>query len=63
MPNPSSPKTCIAASLLSLAQSLSGILEREGRGARLLEAAFFRADGKVERIAITHRRTPCAIPR
>jgi len=42
----------IAASLLSLAQSLSGIMEREGKGARLLEAAFFRADGKVERIAI-----------
>jgi protein ImuB len=42
----------IAASLLSLAQSLSGILEREGRGVRLLEAAFFRADGKVERIVI-----------
>jgi protein ImuB len=42
----------IAASLLGLAQSLGGILEREGRGARLLEAAFFRADGKVTRIAI-----------
>ena len=42
----------IAASLLSLAQSLSGIMEREGKGARLLGAAFFRADGKVERIAI-----------
>ncbi|MFO1247051.1 MAG: DNA polymerase Y family protein [Alphaproteobacteria bacterium] len=42
----------IAASLLRLAQSLSEILEREGRGARVLEAAFFRADGKVDRIAI-----------
>jgi protein ImuB len=42
----------IAASLLSLAGSLSEILEREGRGVRVLEAAFFRADGKVERIAI-----------
>ncbi|HZQ39714.1 MAG TPA: DNA polymerase Y family protein [Rhizomicrobium sp.] len=42
----------IAASLLSLAQSLSGIMEREGKGARLLQAAFFRADGKVERIAV-----------
>ena len=42
----------IAATLLALAQSLSGILEREGCGARLLEAAFFRADGKVERIAV-----------
>ena len=42
----------ISASLLSLAEALSGILEREGRGLRLLEAAFFRADGKVERITI-----------
>ncbi len=42
----------IAAALLGLAQALSEILEREGRGARLLEAVFFRADGKVERIAI-----------
>jgi protein ImuB len=42
----------ISASLLTLAESLCGILEREGRGARILQAAFFRADGKVERIAI-----------
>jgi protein ImuB len=42
----------IAASLLSLAQSLGDILERQGRGVRVLEAAFFRADGNVERIAI-----------
>jgi protein ImuB len=42
----------ITAALLGLAQSLSEILEREGRGARVLEAVFFRADGKVERIAI-----------
>ncbi|HXB53097.1 MAG TPA: DUF6504 family protein [Rhizomicrobium sp.] len=42
----------IAASLLQLAQHLSEILERQGRGARMLEAAFFRADGKVARIAV-----------
>ena len=42
----------ISASLLSLAESLSSILEREGRGARMLEAVFFRADGKLERITI-----------
>lgn len=42
----------IAATLLSLAQSLCGILEREGQGARLMEAAFFRADGKVSRLAV-----------
>ena len=42
----------IAASLLQLAQHLSEILERQGRGARMLEAVFFRADGKVVRIAV-----------
>lgn len=42
----------ITASLHSLAQHLSGILDREGQGVRLLEAAFFRADGKLQRIAI-----------
>jgi protein ImuB len=42
----------ISASLLSLAESLSGVLERQGRGVRMLQAAFFRADGKVERIVI-----------
>jgi protein ImuB len=42
----------IAASLFSLAGSLSEILERQGRGVRVLQAAFFRADGKTERIAI-----------
>jgi protein ImuB len=42
----------IATSLHSLAQHLSAILDREGRGVRHLQAAFFRADGKVERIAI-----------
>jgi len=42
----------ISASLLSLAETLSEILERQGRGARMLEAGFFRADGKVARIAI-----------
>jgi protein ImuB len=42
----------ITASLLSLAQSLAGVLEREGRGVRVLQAAFFRADGQVDRIAI-----------
>jgi protein ImuB len=42
----------ITASLLSLAGSLAQVLEREGRGVRVLEAAFFRADGQVDRIAI-----------
>jgi protein ImuB len=42
----------IGRSLRTLAVALSEILEREGQGLRLLEAAFFRADGKVQRIAI-----------
>ncbi len=45
-------RSVIDATLQSLAQSLRGILEREGRGARLLEAVFFRADGEVRRIEI-----------
>ncbi len=45
-------RDAIAAALLGLAQSFSEILEREGRGARILESVFFRADGKVDRIAI-----------
>ena len=42
----------ITASLSSLAQHLSGTLDREGQGVRLLEAAFFRADGILQRVAI-----------
>jgi len=45
-------KEVITASLHALAMSLSGTLEREGQGLRHLEAFFFRADGKVERIAV-----------
>ena len=42
----------IAASLLSLAQSLGGILEQRGLGLRRLEASFYRADGQVRRISL-----------
>jgi len=42
----------IAASLKSLAQSLSEVMEQRGLGLRALEAAFFRADGAVRRITI-----------
>ena len=42
----------IERSLHTLAVSLCEILEREGQGLRQLEASFYRADGKVERIAI-----------
>jgi protein ImuB len=50
--DPIASRDVIAGTLLSLAQSLCGLLEREGRGARLLQAAFFRADGKVARLAV-----------
>ncbi len=51
----------IGRSLHTLAISLCEILEREGQGLRQMEASFFRADGKVERIAIKTAH-PCAIP-
>jgi protein ImuB len=42
----------ITGSLFNLAQSLSRVVEREGRGVRILQAVFFRADGKMSRIAV-----------
>jgi protein ImuB len=42
----------INASLLNLTRHLGAILEREGRGVRILEAVFFRADGKVSRVEV-----------
>ena len=42
----------IAASLSGLTQSLAGVLEQRGLGLRSLEAAFFRADGLVRRLAV-----------
>jgi protein ImuB len=42
----------LADALASLARTLAPALERHGLGARLLEAAFFRVDGKVVRLAI-----------
>ena len=46
----------IASAILSLAQSLCGVLEERGQGARALEAAFFRTDGIVRRIGIETAR-------
>lgn len=46
----------VAATLLSLAQSLRDVLEKRGTGARRLAAAFFRADGKMRRIAVETAR-------
>lgn len=45
-------KKVITSSLQALATSLNGMLERDGQGLRVLEAFFFRADGKLERIAV-----------
>ncbi|MBN9588820.1 MAG: DNA polymerase Y family protein [Alphaproteobacteria bacterium] len=50
--DPVTSREAIASTLLALAQSLGGLLERQGQGARMLGAAFFRADGKVDRIAV-----------
>jgi protein ImuB len=43
----------ILETLRGLATSLASLLAERGEGARHLEATFFRADGKVRRIAIT----------
>ncbi|MGH6877623.1 MAG: DNA polymerase Y family protein [Rhizomicrobium sp.] len=42
----------ILETLRGLAASLGGLLAERGQGARRLEAWFFRADGKIRRIAI-----------
>lgn len=42
----------ILETLRGLAQSLGTLLAERGEGARRLEAVFFRADGKVRRIAV-----------
>ena len=46
----------VAATILALAESIAGLLEKRGEGARQLEAAFFRADGQMRRIAIAMAR-------
>jgi len=42
----------IESAILSLAGTLEGILEGQGKGARTLEAVFFRTDGVVRSISI-----------
>jgi protein ImuB len=49
---PVATEAVITQSLHTLAVSLSEILEREGKGLRILEAVFFRADGKMARIEV-----------
>jgi protein ImuB len=51
-PEPIATDDIIRATLMSLAESLCEALDRNGEGARRLEAVFFRADGAVTRIAI-----------
>jgi protein ImuB len=46
----------IAEMVHGLAQSLCGVMEERGQGARVLEASFFRTDGIVRRIAIETAR-------
>ena len=42
----------VLGSIENLARSLAGVLERRGEGARLLQVALFRTDGKVHRLEI-----------
>ncbi|HEY2032991.1 MAG TPA: DNA polymerase Y family protein [Rhizomicrobium sp.] len=49
---PVTTEEVIRATLVSLAETLCDALEQRGEGARRLEAAFFRADGAVMRIAM-----------
>ena len=46
----------VADTIHALAESIAGLLEKRGEGARALEAAFFRADGQMRRIAIAMAR-------
>jgi protein ImuB len=46
----------IRETLHALAESLGGLLEKRGEGARALEASFFRADGQMRRIGIAMAR-------
>jgi protein ImuB len=49
---PVSTDGVIAAALFRLAQMLVAAMERQGKGARRLEASFFRTDGAVRAIAV-----------
>ena len=65
-PEPVVTEEAIRATLVSLAETLSEALEQRGQGARRLEAAFFRADGAVMRIAVetgSPTREPAIIER
>lgn len=49
---PVATEDIIAGTIGALAEALCNVLEQRGEGAREIEAAFFRADGAVTRIAI-----------
>jgi protein ImuB len=49
---PVATDTVIAASLSSLASTLVAAMAQQGKGARRLEACFFRTDGAVRQIAV-----------
>lgn len=49
---PVATDTAIAAILSGLAQMLVAAMDRQGKGARRLEASFFRTDGAVRTIAV-----------
>ncbi len=51
-PEPVATEETIAATVSGLAQKLVVAMERQGKGARRLEASFFRVDGVVRTIAV-----------
>ncbi|WP_299720402.1 DNA polymerase Y family protein [Tardiphaga sp.] len=51
-PEPIATDGVIAATLSSLARMLIDAMEKQGKGARRLEASFFRTDGAVRSIAV-----------
>ncbi len=51
-PEPVMTSEIIAATLAALAKVLVEAMERHGKGARLLEASFFRTDGAMRAIAV-----------
>jgi protein ImuB len=52
-PDPIGREEDVLASIEQLARELDRVLERRGEGARLLQVALFRADGKVHRLELS----------
>jgi len=55
-PEPIGRTEDMLAALQDLAGRLTVLMEQDGEGGRLFEASFFRADGKVRRIAVSTAR-------